>query len=156
MADGIGQLGPLEFDPFPTIHLRDVVAHEAHRHPYIEILGTMYLMKLRYAKSFANRAGSAWRLIFVYALLPWMNQYRISEKDTAPNNDEVLQEPIDASLANHEERVMTTTDSQRLLPTLKNSVSMSSSVDMSTLEIENLRLKHLVKKLRHQLGDVDE
>jgi len=77
LADGVGQLGLLEFDPYPTIHVRDLVAHEAHRHPFIEILGTMYLMKLRYAKDFGSRAGSAWRLVFIYALMPWMHQYRI-------------------------------------------------------------------------------
>ena len=79
VAEGVGQLGPLEFDPYPTIHIRDLVAHEAHRHPYIEILGTIYLMKLRYRNDFGSRAGSAWRLIFIYALMPWMDQYRIKE-----------------------------------------------------------------------------
>ncbi len=34
-------------------------------------------MKLRYAKDFGSRAGSAWRLVFIYALMPWMHQYRI-------------------------------------------------------------------------------
>ena len=77
MAEGVGQIGPLEFDPYPTIHVRDLVAHEAHRHPYIEILGTIYLMKLRYSRDFGSRAGSAWRLMFIYALMPWMHQYRI-------------------------------------------------------------------------------
>ena len=77
LAEGVGQIGPLEFDPYPTIHVRDLVAHEAHRHPYIEILGTVYLMKLRYSRDFGSRAGSAWRLMFIYALMPWMHQYRI-------------------------------------------------------------------------------
>jgi hypothetical protein len=49
----------------------------AHRHPYIEMLGICYLMKLRYRESFGSKAGAAWRLLFVYALLPWMHKYRI-------------------------------------------------------------------------------
>ena len=79
LAKGVGNLGPLELDPFPTIHTRDLVAHEAHRHPYIEVLGLLYLMKLRYADAFCTRSGSAWRLLFVYALMPWLHQYRIHE-----------------------------------------------------------------------------
>ena len=87
LNEGVGQFGPLEFDPYPTIHVRELVAHDAHRHPFIEILGTMYLMKLRYAKHFGSRAGSAWRLVFIYALLPWMHQYRILEKDTDTDSE---------------------------------------------------------------------
>ncbi len=85
LAHGVGQIGSFEFDSYPTIHTRDLVAHEAHRHPYIETLGHMYLMKLRYAHSFGNRAGSAWRLIFVYALMPWFHKYRISDGEYGKN-----------------------------------------------------------------------
>lgn len=77
LAKGVGEVGPVELDAFPTIHLRDILMHEAHRHPYIEMLGTMYLMKLRYGKAFGTNAGSCWRLIFVYALMPWLQKYRI-------------------------------------------------------------------------------
>lgn len=100
LAPGVGQIGPLELDPYPTIHTRDLVAHEAHRHPYIETLGVMYLMKLRYADSFANRAGSAWRLIFVYALMPWFHKYRIrvwNEVAVGPGDDATAGEQDDES-----------------------------------------------------------
>jgi len=63
-------------DYYPTIHLQDLLAQEAHRHPYIEVLGTMYLMKLRHGPNFGSRAGSCWRLLFVYALMPWLRKYR--------------------------------------------------------------------------------
>jgi hypothetical protein len=43
----------------------------------MEQLGVMYLMKLRYQHHFCNRAGSCWRLIFVYALMPWLHRYRV-------------------------------------------------------------------------------
>ena len=85
LAHGVGQIGSFEFDSYPTIHTRDLVAHEAHRHPYIETLGHMYLMKLKYADSFGNRAGSAWRLIFVYALMPWFHKYRIIDGEYGKN-----------------------------------------------------------------------
>jgi len=54
--------------------------HQAHRHPYIEQLGVIYLMKLRYARHFGERAGTCWRLIFVYALMPWLHKYRIQAR----------------------------------------------------------------------------
>lgn len=94
LAPGVGQIGPLELDPYPTIHTRDLVMHDAHRHPYIETLGLMYLMKLRYADDFGDRAGSAWRLVFVYALMPWMHRYRIRD-DGNNNNDNNGDDDVD-------------------------------------------------------------
>lgn len=38
------------------------------------------MMKLRYGERFGNRAGSTWRLIFVYSLFPWLAPYRISAR----------------------------------------------------------------------------
>jgi hypothetical protein len=29
----VGKLGPLDLDNYPTIFMRDILAHEAHRHP---------------------------------------------------------------------------------------------------------------------------
>ena len=80
LAPGIGRVGPIELDVYPIVHTKDILLHEAHRHPYIEQLGLMYLMKLRYAKHFGNRAGSCWRLIFVYALMPWLHKYRVQTR----------------------------------------------------------------------------
>jgi hypothetical protein len=80
LAPRVGKFGNFELDNYPTIYLKDLLSHEAHRHPYIEQLGVMYLMKLRYREDFGKRAGSCWRLIFVYALMPWMHQYRIRDR----------------------------------------------------------------------------
>ena len=77
LAQHVGKIGNFELDNYPTIYLKGVLAHEAHRHPYMDILGTVYLMKIRYREHFASRAGSAWRLLFVYALMPWMHKYRV-------------------------------------------------------------------------------
>ena len=51
---------------------------DAHRHPWIERLGVIYLMKLKHGKEFANRAGLAWRMIFVFALMPYLKGRRIA------------------------------------------------------------------------------
>ena len=48
LAPGVGKFGDLELDNYPTIYMKDILTNEAHRHPYIELLGVMYLMKLRY------------------------------------------------------------------------------------------------------------
>ena len=37
----------------------------------------MYLLKLRYGESFGREAGTSWRLLFVFALMPWLRKYRI-------------------------------------------------------------------------------
>lgn len=81
LAPGVGQLGPVELDRYPQIFLKDILAQEAHRHPYLELIGTMYLMKLRYGDHFGKRAGSTWRLIFVHALMPWLHRYRVLDED---------------------------------------------------------------------------
>jgi len=84
LAPGIGKFGPLDLDAFPTIFIKDVLQHEAHRHPYIELLGSMYLMNLLHGDKFCNRAGSCWRLIFVFALFPWLIKYRLMSQAVVP------------------------------------------------------------------------
>lgn len=106
LAQGVGELGPLELDPFPTIHMRDIMSHEAHRHPYLEIMGTIYLMKLRHGKNFCSNAGSCWRLIFVYALMPWMQKYRIYDTPASKKYDEDGNEILDDSQLSKELRAL--------------------------------------------------
>ena len=47
----------------------------------MERLGVIYMLKLRYGDKFATRAGSAWRLIGVLALMPWLRRYRLDENE---------------------------------------------------------------------------
>jgi len=69
------------FDPMPHTFIKDILLHDAHRHPYISLLGTLYLSKLKYGTKFINQPGSAWRLLFVFALFPWVSKYRILGKE---------------------------------------------------------------------------
>lgn len=43
---------------------------------YLETLGYLYMMQLRHRAGFAKRACSAWRLVFVLSLMPWLHKYR--------------------------------------------------------------------------------
>jgi hypothetical protein len=63
LAKGLGRIGPIELDGYPTIHLRELLSHEAHRHPYIELLGYIYLLKLRHSDEFGKTAGTCWRYV---------------------------------------------------------------------------------------------
>lgn len=62
-----------------------VLSVEAHRHPYLETLGVMYLMKLKHTNSFNTCVGIKWRTIFVTALMPWIRKYRILNTEDRKN-----------------------------------------------------------------------
>lgn len=152
-------MGQIELDPYPTMHVRDLVAHEAHRHPYIEILGTMYLMKLRYSKSFGSRAGSAWRLMFVYALLPWMYQYRIHDYDGGEDID--LDAVVEKADADSEDTPPVALAFDSALTTIPDGskVDLSSAEPLSlkafiNLEEENMKLRNKLKKLSVELREM--
>jgi hypothetical protein len=76
LADNVSVLG-YQFDYVPLNYVKEILLHEAHRHPFIERLGTMYLMRLRHNKSFGSDAGACWRQLFVLTLMPWMVKNRV-------------------------------------------------------------------------------
>jgi hypothetical protein len=85
LADGVGNIGPIALDSYPISFRKDILLHEAHRHPYIERLGAMYLMKVRYGNEFSTRAGATWRILFVVAMFPWLRKYRFPSSPTIPD-----------------------------------------------------------------------
>mmetsp|Transcript_21580 Transcript_21580/g.38070 ORF Transcript_21580/g.38070 Transcript_21580/m.38070 type:complete len:1026 (-) Transcript_21580:193-3270(-) len=81
LAEGADHVGPMTLDMFPIIFRKDLLMHEAHRHPYLERIGVMYMLKLRHGDGFGTAAGTSWRLLFTFALLPWFRKYRIRSDD---------------------------------------------------------------------------
>jgi hypothetical protein len=82
LSDSADEIGGYLIDRWPFVFRKDMLQHEAHRHPYLERIGVMYMMKLRHGEQFGNEAGTSWRLLFVYAMFPWLRKYRIRGEDT--------------------------------------------------------------------------
>ena len=75
LADNVEIFG-YQFDYLPVNFQKDILVHEAHRHPFIERLGAMYLMRLKYP-TFGNPANAVWRQLLLVAIMPWMLKYRV-------------------------------------------------------------------------------
>ena len=75
LADNVNLLG-YKFDYVPLNFVTEILVHEAHRHPFIDRLGTMYMMRLRH-KTFGSNAGACWRQLLTLTLMPWLLKYRI-------------------------------------------------------------------------------
>ena len=58
LAEGVGEICGVKLDRFPDIFRQDILAHEAHNHPYIQRLSKIYLLKIRHGSDFANDAGN--------------------------------------------------------------------------------------------------
>lgn len=94
LANHINYFG-LRPDGAESAFTMDILLHEAHRHPYLERLTLLYLIKIFQGKRFATREGSSWRLLCVLMLMPWLRGYRFEGKDrslasseTNPNSKE--------------------------------------------------------------------
>ena len=44
LAEGVGEICGVKLDRFPDIFRQDILAHEAHNHPYIQRLSKIYLL----------------------------------------------------------------------------------------------------------------
>jgi hypothetical protein len=153
LARGMGEIGPVELDAFPTIHLRDILSHEAHRHPYMETLGSMYLMKLRHGKRFGTSAGSCWRLIFVYALFPWFHKYRVflDKADAANDQDDRSDDDVKDRENTHGSSYLFSTNNTKSV--LQRGVSLDEK-DETILQLEK-EINRLRTRLK-QAGLLDD
>merc|ERR1712226_1501254 len=131
----------LDLDNFPRAFRQDLVLAEAHRHPYMERLGTMYMMKLRYQDQFSTPAGATWRLLFVMALMPWLRKYRIQNDNFDLN---VLQLRLqNQDMKPEQSPEITYNEPSMLMEELENRVK--------ELEKKNRKLEKKCKKLEDKL-----
>ncbi|EED94555.1 predicted protein [Thalassiosira pseudonana CCMP1335] len=117
------EIGPVVLDKAPYVFRKDILQHEAHRHPYLERIGSIYMMKLRYGDRFGREAGTAWRLLFVFALMPWLRRYRIRAEENNVASDTHIEDRTDKGM----------------------------DATAVTLQIENESLKKEIEALRSEL-----
>mmetsp|Transcript_177 Transcript_177/g.328 ORF Transcript_177/g.328 Transcript_177/m.328 type:complete len:1179 (+) Transcript_177:143-3679(+) len=91
LGEGVGVIGGTHLDKFPSIYRQGLLSADAHRHPYIERLGLIYLLKIRHGSKFGTTAGSIWRLLFVFSLMPWLRKFRIANDADIPEEIVMLQ-----------------------------------------------------------------
>ena len=70
-----------QFDYVPINFVKELLVHEAHRHPYLERLAQMYLMKLRHKDFAASGAAAAWRQLCIVAFFPWLAKNRVFNEE---------------------------------------------------------------------------
>ena len=57
-------------------------------------------MKLKHGENFAKKSGSIWRLLFVFALFPWLRQYRVINDAEMIDTDALETGGLSKSFAN--------------------------------------------------------
>lgn len=147
LASGVGVVNNIAIDSYPNAFRKDILSHDAHRHPFIERLGTMYLMKLRHGDGFGRRSGSCWRVLFVLCLMPWMRKYRLRSISSIEGLDQEIQQ-IEADLSNEE-----STDAPEQQETKRRLDRMKTLRDLAKLDgvtSYEERLEQEVKLLRER------
>ena len=146
MAPGIGEVGPIKLDGLPFAFRRDLLSHEAHRHPYLELFGLICLVKLRCgASGFATRSHSALRLLAVLTLMPWLKKYR----QQPSSNASMAADSDDTAHTQESDAIITSKNKES---SRKSSSLRTRSNDDTDLSFSALRQKK--EKLARKLQEV--
>lgn len=153
LATGVS-IGPLG-DPYPNMFRKDILSHEAHRHPMLELLGTMYMLKIRYGEKFGNKAGYSFRLIFAVALMPWIRKYRVMARQESPETG-IAETPGNQVSVRHSaiEMSLLSTGPKRLTGTSTQGMMQACQTSNESAEIEKLKAE--VQRLREALARGEE
>jgi len=175
LAPGANRVGKrngpgLHLDFYPVCFRKAILCVEAHRHPYVERLGCMYMMKLRFGERFARTSGSIWRLLFVFALMPWLRRYRIfARPELEDENDDFkdakwkegrkLPPPkqrysvsVNSSVA--PQLGIMQDDASAAAPT--ETTEVDDADDICAVKSENVALKAEIDRLKAELARVDK
>ena len=74
-------LAGITLDMVPTYFVKDILVHESHKHPYMERLARLYIMKVHHGDAFVTRAGAAWRQLILLAFMPWVARYHVTKSE---------------------------------------------------------------------------
>ena len=160
LAPSVGEIGPIKLDGLPFAFKRDLLLHEAHRHPFSELFGLLCLLKLRCcgavigdnthstSSSFGTRAHASWRLLAVLTLMPWLKKYRPINhgRRSEHSNDNLVMASNDGEQTVASKSLpdlpFSLQDSQRRNRELEKQVHiLSSQVDSLLTEIKLLRAR---------------
>jgi len=79
-APGVGWfLDKIPLDGLPHCFYRDLLLHDAHRHPLIDRLGLVFMLKLKHGPNFGGTANQRWRMLFTYTMMPWLRKYLLAK-----------------------------------------------------------------------------
>lgn len=133
----MGEIGPVKLDGLPFAFKRDLLAHEAHRHPYLELFGLICLLKLRCGDEFGRRGNASWRLLATLTLMPWLKKYRLGV-DT-----ELLREETEASHYGQDGLALADPSSTQLTESMEKLKNQAKQLKKRVLELteENERLR---------------
>jgi len=94
LSDDVEAFG-YHFDTVPQKYFTEILVHEGHRHPFIERLSAMYLMRLKHGEYFGTDAGAQWRIVFVLTLMPWLVKFSQGREHGGDEGDDSDEESAD-------------------------------------------------------------
>ena len=146
LSQDAGDFASLELDPSHDIFLATILQHEAHRHPYLDILSLMYATKILHPQEFATTAGCAWRLLFTAHLFPWLRHVEQENQSHQTRRNILNQLSIYKSNDGKESLLGSTTILRGEIASDETNLELESdSREVAALRDENERLR---KKLR--------
>lgn len=149
LASGVGVLNNIAIDSYPNTFRKDLLSHDAHRHPYIERLGTCIMLKLRYGNDFGKRAHSCWRVLFVLCLMPWMRKYRLRSISSMEGLDLEI-EKIESELSKDENDVDARLHRQETIRRLDRMKNLRDLTQLEGVTTHEQRLEREVELLRER------